>query len=126
MKTYNKLVRDKIPAVIAAEGKKAKTSELSDKEYLKELIKKLAEEVEEFKKEPSIEELADIKEVTIAIREAMKIHAGELEDMRRKKASERGRFKKGYYIHELTLPADNKWAKYYAADPKRFPEHVKD
>jgi predicted house-cleaning noncanonical NTP pyrophosphatase (MazG superfamily) len=98
---YNKLVRDKIPAVIAAEGKKAKTSELSDKEYLKELTKKLAEEVEEFQKEPSIEELADIKEVTIAIREAMKIHAGELEDMRRKKAAERGRFKNKIFLESV-------------------------
>jgi predicted house-cleaning noncanonical NTP pyrophosphatase (MazG superfamily) len=101
VKAYNKLVRDKIPAVIAAAGKKTKTSELSDKEYFKELVKKLVEEVKEFQKEPSVEELADIKEVTIAIREAMGIHAGELEDMRRKKAAERGRFKNKIFLESV-------------------------
>lgn len=98
---YNKLVRDKIPQIIAADGKKAKTRILDDKEYLKELIKKLKEETEELEKEPSIEELADIKEIIIAIREAMGIHAGELEDMRRKKAVERGRFKKKIFLESV-------------------------
>jgi len=98
---YKKLVRDKIPDVIASDGKKANTRILDDKKYLKELIKKLGEEVKEFQKEPSVEELADIKEVTIAIREAMKIHAGELEDMRRKKAAERGRFKKKIFLESV-------------------------
>jgi predicted house-cleaning noncanonical NTP pyrophosphatase (MazG superfamily) len=93
MKTYNKLVRDKIPDIIKADGKKFKTRVLDNKEHLAELIKKLKEEAAEFEENPSIEELADIKEVTIAIREAMKIHAGELEDMRRQKAASNGRFK---------------------------------
>jgi predicted house-cleaning noncanonical NTP pyrophosphatase (MazG superfamily) len=101
MKTYNKLVRDKVPAVIASAGKKVSIRTLNEGEYLKELIKKLGEEVKEFQKEPSIEELADIKEVIIAIREAMKIHAGELEDTRRKKAAERGRFKKKIFLESV-------------------------
>jgi predicted house-cleaning noncanonical NTP pyrophosphatase (MazG superfamily) len=100
-KTYNKLVRDKIADVIAADGKKAKTRILNDKEYLKELAKKLKEEAAEFEKDPSIEELADIKEVAIAIREAMNIHAGELEDLRRKKAAERGRFKNKIFLESV-------------------------
>lgn len=95
---YNKLVRDRIPEIIAGDGKKANTRLLNDKEYLKELIKKLKEEVIEFENEPTVEELADLKELIIAIREAMKIHAGELEDVRRKKAAERGRFKKRIFL----------------------------
>lgn len=98
---YRKLVRDKIPQIIAADGKKADTRLLNDKEYLKELIKKLKEEVSEFEKKPSIEELADIKEVTIAIREALGIHAGIIEDMRRKKADERGRFKNKIFLESV-------------------------
>jgi predicted house-cleaning noncanonical NTP pyrophosphatase (MazG superfamily) len=101
MKTYNKLVRDKIPAIIAADKKKANTKILNDKQYSKELIKKLKEEVAEFEAEPSIEELADIKELLIAIREAMGIHAGELEDARRKKAASNGRFKKRIYLESV-------------------------
>ena len=92
------MVRDRIPEIIAADGKKANTRVLADKEYLKELIKKLGEEAKELEANPSIEELADIKELLIAIREAMKIHAGELEDLRRKKAKERGRFKKRIFL----------------------------
>lgn len=98
MKIYNKLVRDRIPDIIAADGKKANTRLLKDREYRKELIKKLKEEVEEFEASRSIEELADIKELLIAIRESMKIHAGTLEDVRRKKAAERGRFKKKIFL----------------------------
>lgn len=101
MKFYNKLVRDKIPAIIKADGLRANTHPLSDKEYLKELIKKLQEESKEFADNPSVEELADLKELLIAIREALGIHAGELEDVRRKKAAERGRFKKKIFLESV-------------------------
>ncbi|MEX1995398.1 MAG: nucleoside triphosphate pyrophosphohydrolase [Candidatus Saccharimonadales bacterium] len=98
---YNKLVRDKIPDIIMRTGEEAKTRTLNDKEYLKELIKKLKEEVIEFEAEPSIEELADIKEIVIAICEALGIHAGELEDVRRKKAKTNGRFKKKIFLERV-------------------------
>lgn len=98
MKVYNKLVRDRIPQIIAADGKKFKTRILDDKEHLAELIKKLKEEAAEFEENPTIEELADIKEITIAIRETLGIHAGELEDVRRQKAAERGRFKQKIFL----------------------------
>lgn len=100
-KVYNKLVRDKIPAIIKADGKTPVTRILDEKEYPKELIKKLKEEADEFEANPSIEELADIKEVVIALRLALNIQAGELEDMRRKKADERGRFKKRIFLMEV-------------------------
>lgn len=101
MKTYMKLVRDKIPQIIAADGKKANIRELGDKEYRKELIKKLQEEAKELAENPSGEELADIKELIIAIRESLKIHAGTLEDVRRKKAADRGRFKKKIFLESV-------------------------
>ncbi|MBA3757962.1 nucleoside triphosphate pyrophosphohydrolase [Candidatus Saccharibacteria bacterium] len=101
MMTHNKLVRDKIPRIIMADGKKANTRVLNDKEYLKELIKKLKEEAGELEKEPSVEELADIKEVLIAIRQAMGVHSGELEDTRRKKAASRGRFKEKIFLESI-------------------------
>jgi len=101
MKIYNKLVRDKIPEIIIGDGLKANTRVLDGKEYLTELIKKLQEEAKELADNPSIEELADIKEITIAIREALNIHAGELEDMRRKKAATNGRFKKKIFLESV-------------------------
>ncbi len=98
---YKKLVRDKIPEIIRASGKEPVTRVLDDKEYLEELVKKLKEEVNEFTDDHSVEELADIKEVMIAIREALGIHAGELEDVRRTKADKNGRFKKQIYLENV-------------------------
>lgn len=101
MKVYSKLVRDKIPEIIKADGLKPNTRILTEKEFLKELIKKLKEEAAELEAEPSIEELADIKEILIAVREAMGIHAGDLEEMRRKKAAKNGRFKKRIFLESV-------------------------
>lgn len=97
-KKAKKLVRDNIPEKILASGEKPITRVLDDKEYLRELIEKLREEVEEFAETPNVEELADIKEVTMALREVLGIHAGELEDVRRKKANTNGRFKNRIYL----------------------------
>jgi hypothetical protein len=38
------------------------------------------------------------------------------------KNAKNGAFKKGHFIENLSLPADNEWVKYYASDPERFPE----
>jgi predicted house-cleaning noncanonical NTP pyrophosphatase (MazG superfamily) len=99
--SYQKLVRDKIPEIIRKNGGEPVTRVLDEKEYLTELIKKLREEAAEFEADHSIEELADIKEVTIAIREALGIHAGELEDVRRKKANATGRFRQRIYLERV-------------------------
>jgi predicted house-cleaning noncanonical NTP pyrophosphatase (MazG superfamily) len=101
VKVYKKLVRDKIPQIIKADGKKLKTRVLNDEEHMQELIRKLKEEIEEFEKDLSIEELADIKEVTIAIREALGVHEGVLEGARRKKAATNGRFKKRIFLESV-------------------------
>lgn len=98
MKIYNKLVRDKIPEIIKADGKVFKTRILDDAEHLQELLKKLSEEAKELAENPSVEELADVKELVIAIREALGIHAGELEDARRQKAKTNGRFNQKIFL----------------------------
>jgi predicted house-cleaning noncanonical NTP pyrophosphatase (MazG superfamily) len=100
--SYKKLVRDRVPEIIQKRGEVPVTRILSEKEYVEELIKKLKEEVLEFDADRTVEELADIKEVTIAIREALGIRAGELEDMRRKKADTNGRFKQRIYLEDVT------------------------
>jgi predicted house-cleaning noncanonical NTP pyrophosphatase (MazG superfamily) len=101
MKKYDKLVRDKIPEIIRSNGAEPVTRTLDEKEYLEELVKKLKEEVTEFDEDRSLEELADIKEVLIAIRIALGIKSNDLEQARRDKADKNGRFKKRIYLESV-------------------------
>ena len=49
MKIYNKLVRDKIPAIIVADnGKTCKTRIMEDDEYLESLNTKMQKELKEY------------------------------------------------------------------------------
>ena len=66
---YNKLVRDKIPEIIKNQGQIPYTRILDEEEYLLALEQKLDEEVREYHKDKTIEELADILEVIYALAE---------------------------------------------------------
>jgi len=85
-----KLVRDKIPEIYGLQ----KRHIADDKEYLRELIKKLQEEVDEFREDCEVEELADIIEVVYALAEFLGIRIEKLEEIRKEKAEKRGQFKK--------------------------------
>ena len=89
---YNKLVRDRIPEIIEKSGKSCVTRILGDDEYIKMLDTKLDEELNEYHKDQNIEELADLLEVIRACTIARGYSLQELEDIRRKKADERGIF----------------------------------
>ena len=91
---YNKLVRDKIPAIIEASGKTCETEILSDTEYLQMLDKKLDEELAEYHKDQNIEELADLLEVLIAATKARGYSVEELYQVRDEKQKKRGGFEK--------------------------------
>ena len=87
-----KLVRDKIPQIIAADGKKPITRILSQEEYLQELDKKLNEEIAEYQADKSIEEMADVLEVLFAICEARGHSVEQLMEVRNEKRKARGGF----------------------------------
>lgn len=89
-----KLVRDNIPQIIIADGKKPITRILDDEEYLEELDRKLREEVEEYQADKSIEEMADVLEVLFAICEARGHSVKELMEVRDAKREKRGGFEK--------------------------------
>ena len=100
MTSFNKLVRDNIPAIIEASGRKAITRTLHGTELNDALAEKLNEEVAEFQESRSIEELADILEVVRALGEHLGVNIGELEAIREKKAVERGGFSEGVFLVE--------------------------
>ena len=90
--TYNKLVRDRIPEIIAAAGHHPRTRVLDDAEYTAQLRRKLVEEVEEFITSNDAEELTDILEVLFAIASQMGIDPQLLDELRRSKKDKRGGF----------------------------------
>ena len=92
MKEYDKLIRDKIPEIIEADGKKCEVEVMDDEEYKEYLKDKLLEEAEEYVESGEIEELADVLEVMKAIAEVEEVGFEEIEEMRKEKAEKRGRF----------------------------------
>ncbi len=95
---YNKLVRDRIPEIIQKSGRKCHTRILADEEYVKELTKKLHEEVKEFTEQPNLEELADILEIINALAEILTADIAKVEDIRKQKALDRGTFKDRIFL----------------------------
>ena len=100
MKVYNKLVRDKIPDIIKAEGRSVKTRILNDEDYRTELNKKLQEEVKEYLDDNNVEELVDIVEVVYGILSSMDVSIEEFENIRMSKADKRGAFKERVFLEE--------------------------
>lgn len=101
VKKYNKLVRDRIPEIIAASGKTCVTEVLSDEEYLKMIDAKLDEELAEYHKDQNIEELADLLEVIRAAAMARGYSIEKLEKVRAEKAEKRGGFEKKLLLIEV-------------------------
>lgn len=97
MRRHDKLVRDLIPEIIKANGETPVTRVLSTQEYLVELVKKLREEVTEFEADLSLEELADVQEVVLALADALASRS-ELECMRQEKAEKRGAFRNKIFL----------------------------
>ena len=94
MKEYDKLIRDKIPGIIAAKGERAETHTASDEEFLKKAKEKISEELSEFLESNKVEELADLLEITYAVASALGTSEGELNKIRQEKLTKRGGFNK--------------------------------
>ena len=95
---YNKLVRDKIPEIIAQQGESANIRVLSDKEYTAALEQKLDEETAEFHKEKNLEELADILEVVYALADDLGYSKDDLLHAYNQKHEKRGGFQNRIFL----------------------------
>ena len=89
---YDKLVRDRIPNIVEADGERPVTHVADDEEYERRLREKLTEEVREYREDGDPEELANVLEVLHALRELAGLTESELATLRAEKANERGRF----------------------------------
>lgn len=105
MTRYNKLVRDRIPEIIAQGGKAYNTRFLDESEYITELRTKLVEELNEYLEaadnNSAMEELADILEVVQALTAVHESTVEQLECIRADKAEKRGGFKDRIYLVDV-------------------------
>lgn len=101
VKTYHKLVRDRIPEIIRASGKRCTVETLSDEKYISLLDAKLNEELAEYQESKSLEELADLLEVMGAVVKARGYTWEELTTVRKKKREDRGGFEKRILLKEV-------------------------
>ena len=92
-----KLVRDKIPQLIRSTGAEPSIRIARPAEYSRLLRDKLAEEVLEFLgSDDDLSELADVLEVVLALTRDLGYSPGHLEQLRIRKAAERGSFTSRY------------------------------
>ncbi|MGX5554333.1 nucleoside triphosphate pyrophosphohydrolase [Bacillus cereus] len=105
MSTYNKLIRNKIPQIIKSNGKTPTTRILPEDEYIEELCKKTQEELTEYikakTKPDKLEELSDLLELINALAEHEGATLEEINNIRKKKAEERGDFSNRVFLIEV-------------------------
>lgn len=87
-----KLVRDKIPDIIKAAGKRLVVHTAATEEYERSLLEKLREEAEEYIEARNEEELADILEVVHALCKHYGYRLQDIESKRAEKKEMRGGF----------------------------------
>ena len=98
---YNKLVRDKIPEIIEADGKTAFTMIIDGMRLKQALVKKLTEEGEEYLESLETEEIADLLEILHGLMEAHGVSYDEVERIRLSKKKERGGFSEGLILRKV-------------------------
>lgn len=98
MQIYNKLVRDRIPAMIEEKGEKANIRILPEDEYVACLEQKLDEEVEEYHRDKNAEELADILEVVFALGNTLGVSQEEILKICAQKRQARGGFSERIFL----------------------------
>ena len=95
---YDKLVRDLIPQIIEASGKQSELEVVDNEVAFEYLVKKLDEEVSEFKQDQNLEELADIMEVLFGLAHKMGYTEEDLIKKRQEKKEARGGFEKNIVL----------------------------
>ena len=105
MKTYNKLVRDRIPEIIQKEGNIADIIILSEESFIQAIKEKLIEEATEVcnaqNRDDILSELADLQEVMDTIKQLYNINTLEVNTIQAVKALQRGKFEKRLYLKSV-------------------------
>jgi len=124
---FNKLVRDKLPAVYTELNEKIVFRKLRGVELLRRLGEKLLEEVaeipfEEGTREQIIDELSDVEQVMDDIKAQLDISDEEIRAAKSKKFAKKGGFSDGIFVETIELTDDDEWVKYYRQEPNKYAE----
>jgi len=108
-KTYNKLIRDKIPEIIKKDNAIPKISILNDEQFAMALKEKLVEEAKELLEvktsEEILNELSDVLELVESIAINNKLTIAEVEKQKLAKKEKRGGFKKKLFLEYVDEPS---------------------
>jgi predicted house-cleaning noncanonical NTP pyrophosphatase (MazG superfamily) len=94
--SYNKLVRDRIPEIIAAEGRQYEIEVMAEQEYRQALLEKLVEEALEVSTAATDDlekEIADLYEVVDALIDAFSLSREMIQNTQQERRSQRGGLK---------------------------------
>lgn len=98
---YDKLVRDRIPAIIEEDGETPVTRQVSGDEHEDYLSEKLLEEAEEYAESRTIEELVDVLTVVYDIAAVRNISPGVMLHRLLDKRYKRGGFLDGIVLERV-------------------------
>ena len=120
-----KLIRDRLPAIMRAQGLQVFDRRLNDAEFIAALKDKLLEEAQEVGAATSladlIDELADVMEVIAALADASGVPLQAVEERRQAKRTERGGFAERVFNAAVEARDGLPAAEYYLARPMQYP-----
>ena len=109
-KTYNKLIRNKIPEIIKKDNAIPKISILNDEQFAIALKEKLVEEAKELLEaktsEEILNELSDVLELVESITTNNKLTITEVEKQKLVKKEKRGGFEKKLFLEYVDEPSE--------------------
>ncbi len=121
-----KLIRDKLPAMMRAQGLTTFERALSDPEFANALAAKLIEEAREVaaarSREDIREELADVSEVILALAAVHGLSLAEIEAARLAKREARGGFDDRIWNAAVAVAQGTHALDYYLARPDLYPQ----
>jgi predicted house-cleaning noncanonical NTP pyrophosphatase (MazG superfamily) len=124
---FNKLVRDKLPAMYDELGQRIVFRNVKNGELLKKLRDKLVEEASELpfedrSREQIISELSDVEQVMDDIKRELAISDEEVAAAKEKKFAKKGGFENGIFVESIELNEGDDWIEYYRKEPAKYPE----
>ena len=106
IRSYNKLVRDRIPELIKESGRASTSRILSKEEYFNALLDKIVEEIEEYRSSGLEEEIADVYEALDCLVEFKEYEPMHIDYLKLIRKEARGSFRERVLLIDVDDEAD--------------------